>query len=331
MKRVFSVLIVVAAFGFLFGSCSKDSGTGPNAELYPVTAKILNPAGEPQGGAILKLAGKTDSDPTFATVTDDSGIGTIKAPAGNQTLIAKMGSIFQTQFTVNVQASQSGTQAGTVTLQQNTALKVLVVYGGCEELENVLSDPAIGFTKFDTTDVNYMRVRAASDSNATLNYLKNYTLVFSDCNCGDEHSYPVLARTYGRYVSQGGKIYGGHYNYMNLQYIFSQNYKQETSTSGDSVTVLDDTLSSYVGFKVAAWTASSNLNYYEQFLDPPSTSKVYVIITGTQPPTPVIILNTLGSGKYLYTIYHNQDILAYSYGTVDPRLIKIVKYFLYSL
>ncbi|HEY9165937.1 MAG TPA: hypothetical protein VIS48_07235 [Candidatus Kryptonia bacterium] len=331
MKFSTLTILVVLAFGLGVSSCKKSNSVSANGDLYPVTAKVLNPAGEPQGGAILKLSGKDDSDPVFATVTDDSGNGTIQAPAGQQTLIAKMGSIFQTSFTVNVLANSSGTSAGSVTLKQNTQMKVLVIYGGCEQIETVLSDPSIGFTKFDTTDVDYMRNRVQTDSNATLNYLKNYTLVFSDCNCGDEDGYPLLARTYGRYVAQGGKIYGGHYNYMNLQYIFPPYYSQELSTDGDSVTVVDDTLSKYVGFKVAAWTASTSLGYYEQFSDLPPSAKVYVVITGTQPATPVIVLNTLQSGKYLYTIYHNQDILSYTGGTADPRLIKIVKYFLYSL
>ena len=35
--------------------------------------------------------------------------------------------------------------------------------------------------------------------------------------------------------------------------------------------------------------------------------------------------NHIGSGKYLWTDYHNQDIKD------DVKLVKLVKYFLYSL
>lgn len=118
---------------------------------------------------------------------------------------------------------------------------------------------------------------------------------------------------------------------MNLQYIFPGYYQNEVYTSGDSLTITNDSLIAAVGFKVVAWTAGTTLDYYEQFLDLPPSSKVYVVITGTQPATPVIIENDLGSGKYLYTIYHNQDVLENQSGTTDPRLVKIIKYFLYSL
>jgi hypothetical protein len=40
---------------------------------------------------------------------------------------------------------------------------------------------------------------------------------------------------------------------------------------------------------------------------------------------PVIVENKLGTGKYLWTLYHNQDILR------DPRLVRIVRYFLYTM
>jgi hypothetical protein len=58
---------------------------------------------------------------------------------------------------------------------------------------------------------------------------------------------------------------------------------------------------------------------------------VYAVFTNTPGSTtspqgvPVIIENRLGTGKYLWTIYHNQDILS------DARLVRIVRYFLYSL
>lgn len=210
MRSKLSFIFILFAAVVLFQSC-KSNSVAPNPTLYQVTATVLDPAGNPQAGAILKLQGKADNDAVYATITDSAGNGTIKAPSGNQTLVAKIGSIFQVTFTVNVLASSTPTVAPPVKLVQNTLFKVLVVYGDAEQIEDVLHDPNIGFTTFDTTDVYYMRNRVASDSTATLNFLKQYTLVFSDCNGGDEDGYPVLARTYGRFVSQGGRIFGGHY------------------------------------------------------------------------------------------------------------------------
>ena len=110
-------------------------------------------------------------------------------------------------------------------LRQNTSLgKVLVVFAGCENLEYVLRDTAIQYTLYDSTQVSTLVALSNSDSTALLNYLKTYSIIFSDCDCSSESAYTALARAYAKYVTQGGKIYGGHYNYYHLQKIFPPYY-----------------------------------------------------------------------------------------------------------
>jgi hypothetical protein len=267
----------------------------------------------------------------FRGTTDSTGKGTIKSPAGAHAILVRMGSIWQATLNVIVAASAAGTDAGSVTLAQNNSLgKALVVSAGCESLEKVLLDTAIRFSAYDSTTIVQMRSEAMADSSALLTYLKKYSIVFSDCNCGDEYGYPLLARIYGRYVAQGGKMYGGHYNYYNLRLIFSPYYVVPSSYSNDSLTVVDRGLSVALGYSVAAWQGS--FSWYERFTDvPPGSSTVYGVITGspgsaTSPRgVPVIVENKLGTGKYLWTLYHNQDILR------DPRLVRIVRYFLYTM
>ncbi len=332
MKSTFSALFVIVALGLMLGSCKKSNPVS-NESVYPVTAIVLNPAGSPQGGAILKLQGKADDDPTFAAITDSSGSATIKAPAGQQTLVAKMGSIFETTLSVNVQASDAGTNAGSVKLAQNTALKVLVVQASAEQLEDVLRDPIIGFATFDSISVYDLNDSVAADSNRALAFLQQYTLVFSDCDGGSEYSYISLSRVYSRYINAGGKIYGGHYNYYHLQRIFAPYFAEydDQSPTVDSILVVDTKLSSYLGFTVAMWQSSDSryLSGYEKFSDAPPSSKIYAVIQGTSPAIGVIVENYLGSGKYLWTDYHNQDVISAT--NRDPRLVKIVQYFLYSL
>ncbi len=333
MRSRYSALFVIVTFSLLLGSCKKSNPVDSGGPVYPVTATVLNPAGSPQGGAILKLQGKADDDPTYAALTDSTGTATIKAPAGQQTLVAKMGSIFQTTLSVNVAASEAGTNAGSVKLAQNTALKVLVVQASAEQLEDVLRDPIIGFTTFDSISVYALNDSIAADSNKALTFLKGYTLVFSDCDGGSESSYLALSRVYGRYINAGGKVYGGHYNYYHLQRIFSPYFTEydEQAPAVDSVFVIDSKLSGYLGFSVAMWQSSDSrgLSGYEKFSDIPPSSKVYAVIRGTTPAVGVIIENYLGSGKYLWTDYHNQDVI--SADPRDARLVKIVQYFLYSL
>ena len=335
---LFGILFICISFAYM--GCKKDeTTTGPNTNVatYPVTATVLGPSGALQGGATLTLQNPPFDDPKFSTITDSAGKGTIQSPAGPQTIIAKMGTVFQVTMNVTVAASNTPTVVTTpMRLVQNTLLgKTLVIYASAESIEDVLADTSIGYTTFDHIDVDTMRVRVERDSVALLTYLKQYAIVFSNCNGGDEYSYPKLARLYGRYVQQGGNVYGGHYNYYNLQYIFPPYYKTSTYAYGDSIKILNTNLQIALGYNVVQWptNAPNDLQYYDYFSDLPtgSTTTIYGVMTSSPGSSsspqgiPIIVENRLGSGKYIWTAYHNQDILA------DPRLIRIVRYFLYNM
>ncbi|MBC8044047.1 MAG: hypothetical protein IAF08_11460, partial [Rhizobacter sp.] len=286
-----------------------------------------------QGGVTVGVKGSTAAKgvSVFATnvgttaTTDSWGKATIQAPAGNQILTAKIGSILAVDIPVNVAASATGTTVPAATLVQNTALKVLVVKAGAENIEDVLRK--IGFATFDSIEVDALRdsvdVFYGGDSTRALTFLQKYTLVFSNCDGGSESSYKVLARTYGRYMQSGGKIYGGHYNFYNLQEIYAPSYGTDVSSNGDSVDVVEPALAAIIGTPVKWYNAVETLGYYGSFSDLPTTTKVYIRLKGKT--VPVVMENFTGGGKYLYTIYHNQDIIN------DSNLIKIVNYFLYSL
>ncbi|HUI30933.1 MAG TPA: hypothetical protein VLX91_12020 [Candidatus Acidoferrales bacterium] len=337
MKRTSSILFLLLISVVLFESCSKSSNSVSNGPLYPVTATILNPAGNPQAGAIFKLQGKADNDSVFAAVTDTTGKATIKAPAGNQTFVAKLGAIFQVTFTASVSASQTGTNIGNHQVVRNTALKVLVVQASAEATEDVLK--VLNFGGYDSIYVSDLINNIATDSVKAQSYLAGYTLVFSDCDGGSEggDDYAQLSREYGRYITNGGKVFGGHYNYYHLQRIFPgyyQNYDdQYPNGSVDSIHIIDPNLNAYVGGAILNWVSadSRNLSGYEKFTDlPPSAvAKTYAYIQGTSPIIYCIVENSLGAGTYVWTDYHNQDVIN-AYPAADPRLAKIVQYFLYK-
>ncbi len=319
----------------MVGGCKKSSSTGPDTDIptYPVTAKVLDPQGYPLGGATLTLLNPPFEDPKFTSLTDSTGKATIQSPAGQQTLLAKFGTVFEGTLNVTVAASSTPTIVTTpIQVHQNTSLgKVLVVLASAEQLEDVLH--AIGYTTFDSISVEALRDSADTDSTKLLQYLKQYKLIFSDCNGGDEYQYPLLARTYGRYVTDGGKIYGGHYNYYILQYIWPPYFKQrdyQGDVSTDTLKIVDNNLQKAVGTYLD-WTKSEDsrhLSDYQKFSDlpPAPISHTYGVIKGTSPEVGVIVEcypnpNPNG-GKYLWTDYHNQDILN------NTKLLKIVTYFL---
>jgi hypothetical protein len=340
MKKVLLLsllaVLVVGLFSVQLG-CKKDDTTttpttGYTGPVYPVTATVLNPQGQPQGGAVLTLQSPPAVDPRFSAYTDTAGKATIQSPAGPQVLLAKMGTVFQATINVTVAASSTPTNAGTMQLQQNTSLgKVLVVKASAEQLEDVLR--AIGFTTFDSSYIDALRDSANTDSTKLLTYLRQYALIFSDCHGGTEggSNYAALSRTYGRYVQGGGKMYGGHYNYYHLQRIwlpYYETYDGQSNPTRDSLKIIDLSLSGWVGFSIANWdssTDSRHLSGYEHFTDLPPGSKVYATIYWTSPQIGVIVENYGGTGKYLWTDYHNQDIK----NVVHLR--KIVQYFLLNM
>ena len=347
MKNIlrYSLLgILIVCFLVAYMGCSKDEttvtgpNTDPNAPTYPVTATIYNPQGYPQGGATLTLQNPPSTDPKFSALTDSLGKATIQSPSGPQVLLAKFGTVFQATLNVTVAATTTPTVITTpLKLQQNTSLgKTLIVTADAEQLEAVLR--ILGYTTYDSTSVYDMRTRASADSTGLLTWLKQYKLVFSNCNGGDEDSYPVLARVYGRYVASGGKIYGGHYNYMNLEVVwppyFAENDQDyQGNTYADSMQVVDANLRNVVGLYLD-WTQSGDsrhLSGYEKWTSAhtPPNSYTYGIIKGTNPAVSVVVEchpnpNPNG-GKYLWTNYHNQDIKSI------PKLRKIIEYFMLNM
>jgi hypothetical protein len=342
MKKLltsFSMLAFIICFLMIAG-CDKTNTpcpvcpAGGTVTTYKVTATVLGPSGAPQGGATLSLVNPPNQTGTFSTLTDSAGKGTIDAPAGPQQLTATIGTVFQVtiNITVTVNTTNVPQTVGTVKLQQNTSLgKTLVIFAGCEQIENVLADTSIAYTTFDNNIVDTMRAWVNRDSVAVLNYLKQYAIVFSDCNCGDESGYPLLARVYGQYVRQGGKIYGGHYNYMNLQYIFAPSYNNNSQVygSGDSLKIINTNLSVALGYSVIQFSVLSTYQMFSEI--PVGNTTVFAVMAGSAGSAsspqgiPIIVENRLGTGKYVWTKYHNQNILS------DPRLVRIVRYFLYTM
>jgi hypothetical protein len=345
MKKLlisFSMLAIVICILMIIG-CDESTKCpvcpASNGPVYWVSVTVTNPQGQPQGGAIVSLANPPGVTGTFVDTTDNNGIGIIQAPAGQQQVIVTMGTVMQGTININVTASTTTSQTnpqtiGTVTLTQNTTnKKILVVKASAEQLEAVLR--VIGYTTFDSTTINTLRDQAKSDSTTLLNYLKGYSIVFSDCDGSSEggSEFAALSRTYGRYLAQGGKMYGGHYNYYHMQRIFPPYYQMSTSGYVDTLKIVNSSLSSALGYTVMRWsTVYHSLSYYDFWSDLPiGNSTVYSVMSSSTGSAsspqgiPIIVENRVGTGKYVWTAYHNQDIKD------DPQLIKIVQYFLLSM
>lgn len=326
-------LLTISAVYMLtsLNSCKKDEAV----ETQAISMKVLDPTGHPIGGATVYVKGKSESDPTFSGKSNADGIAYLKAPYGQVTLVAKMGSVFVNEYSLNV--TKSTTDAGKVELKQNILLKVLVIKASAEQLEDVLD--SLGYTDFDTISIAPFRNLCDSDPDSALRFLRQYTLVFSDCNGSEENQFSYsIGPVFKDYVKFGGKIYGGHYNYMNLRYIFPNTYMNDRSYmhDEDSITVIDPALSNFVGFSSSRWNSNPTvndpvarrLNTYQTFDDLPNSlipPITYLVVSHVEPKLPAVVENHYGAGKYVYTIYHNQDIIK------DQKLLVLIKFFLFSM
>ena len=175
MKKLlisFSMLAIIICILMIAGCDKSSTGPSSNVATYPVTATVVGPSGLVQGGATLSLVNPPNQTGTFSTLTDSAGKGTINAPAGPQQLVATMGTVFQVTINVTVLVNTTNVPqtVGTIKLQQNTSLgKTLVVFAGCEQIEDVLADTNVAYTTYDHTTVDSMRIRVALDSVAVLN------------------------------------------------------------------------------------------------------------------------------------------------------------------
>ena len=329
------VLAVMAVLIMVLYGCRKTdeilAPTGP-LPLYEVTAKVVDTVGNPQSGAVLELSNPPHQSGLFVATTDTSGEATIQAPAGNQMVLARLGITLQGSVNVNVQASSTPTNAGTIRLLPvQTPVKILAVITEAESLQTVLR--AVGLTVFDTTYADSLLALSLRDSSGLLTYLSQYSLVFSNCDDGLEANanYAVLSRSYGRYISAGGKMFGGHCNFYHLRRIwpgYYRNYDNQEDELRDSIRILDDGLQTWLGWSTAGWDSSTDarkLSGYEKFSDLPLNSRVYATISWTSPQTGVIVENFLGNGKFVWTNYHNEDIIN------SPGLRRIFQYFLYTM
>ncbi len=342
MNKITKILMLSLALGVGLSACKKDPSITENiSPSTKVTARIMDPTGKPIGGATVYLSGKAEDDATFSAKTNAQGIAVLNSPEGNQLFIAKMGTIFKTQFSINVKADVNN-EAPLVQLKQDNLLKVLVILASAENLEDVLN--AIGYTDYDTISIDDFRDMAINNPGSATNYLKKYSLVFSNCNGSEENQYAnEIAPIFEDYVMGGGKIYGGHYNYMNLRYLYPSYYNNDCALEhdADSIAVNAPVVENYVGFSSAAWNSKPDefgivrrLNSYQQFRDLPPNNGLelnnitYFKIAGVSPSIPAVVENrpngALG-GKYVYTIYHNQDIIE------DQKLLLIVKFILYAI
>jgi len=318
----------------LFGCKKNDNVLMPNAPLplYQVRATVVDTTGNPRPGAILMLSSPPEQSGTFIATTDSGGKATIQSPPGNQLLIARYGITLQGTLTVNVQASSTTTDAGVVHLQAVAIpAKILTVITEAESLQTALR--VIGFTTFDTTYADTLLAMSLRDSSALLTYLSRYSIIFSSCDDGLEAGADeaVLSRTYGRYISAGGKMFGGHCNYYHLRRIWApyyQNYDNQEDEVRDSIRIVDSGLEAWLGFSIASWDSSTDsrrLSGYEKFLDLPPGSRVYATISWTSPQMGVIVENTLGKGKFVWTNYHSDDLVN------AQGLRTIIQYFLLTM
>jgi hypothetical protein len=335
-KAMFELPAGTQAIGLAFGQeqktatvviTSQDSVSIPHfitfgpITMMPVHAILDDPQGKPFGGVRVWI------DSTRDTVLSDSyGKATLNSPCGSRLFKARLG-VFIGEIHITVSPCDTALSVPALRLVLDPSVKVLVATTPAETIQTLL--PAIGFTIIDSIAADSLTALANRDSAKCFEFLKNYPMVFLNCDGADGIYNANIFSVLGQYISSGGVAYGGHYAFRGLQQLFPGYYQQgdiQDLSPNDTLLITDTALSSYVGYSSIAWQSTDDrgLSGYEKFDDLPPDAKVLAVIKNAHPQVGVIVENRLGLGRFLWTNFHSQDIVSFS------EQIKLLKYVLYD-
>jgi hypothetical protein len=290
--------------------------------MMPVHAILDDPQGNPFGGVRVWIDSARDT-----VISDSYGKATLNSPCGSRLLKARLG-VFKAQVHITVSPCDTALSVPALHLVLDSAVKILVVTTPCETTQTLL--PVIGFTNIDSIAADTLTALANRDSAKCFDFLKNYPVVFLNCDGSFEIYTANLFSVLGQYISNGGVAYGGHYLFKALQQLFPGYYTQgdaQDLTPNDTLFITDAAMSSNVGYSSIAWQSTDDrgLSGYEKFTDLPPDAKGLAVIKNGAPQVGVIVENRLGLGRFLWTDFHFQDIVTF------PEEVKLMKYVLYDV
>jgi hypothetical protein len=305
-----------AAVAVLTAACSGDDAPTPPTEtgVGTVTGQIVAADGTtPIPGAEVQLASRPANGPV--DTTDTQGAYTLAGlPAGAQTLVATRG-VFLGQFTVTVRANQTVTAAPAPVQPTGNLGYVPGLY---DQIEVILSD-----------SLGYSPTVLAPENLGTTATLNEYKMLF--VNCGADltaviENASALDNLKG-WVAAGGVLYASDLSLDLVQAMFPEQILSVLYGDAQSVTatVTSEAIRTFTGkssvairYDLPAWTTPDELSTGPEVLLRGS----FTDGEQTHADKPLALLITHGSGKVVFTSFHNES-------GVTPDQLALLRYYVF--
>lgn len=323
----FTFGVVVLLLALVVGSCKKDDGgtgpggggayTGPTG-LVTGVVRAANGVTPIQGARVTVDANYTNMP---VDTTDTAGAYTLQGvPVGSQTIVATRG-LFRATVTVNVAENQT-TTAPPAQLQSTGRLGY--VEGAYDHIEDIVRDT-----------LNYPMDNVVADSLRYASLLGRYRAIF--LNCGMDYSFlydsvwstQAVAAILLNYVNSGGSLYVSDLAQPIVRAMFPADVFNQNSGNVQVIygRVIDQGLRSFIAkdsvqirYNLVGWQTLDSLSLRPQVL----LRGNYQSSLGFQTNKPLAIIIQHGSGKVVYTTFHNT-------ANVTSDAVKVLTYFLFSL
>ena len=293
-------LLAGAAVAVMTAACSGDDAPTPTETgVGTVTGRIVAADGAtPIPGAAVQLAARPANGPV--DTTDTEGAYTLAGlPAGVQTLVATRG-VFLGQFTVTVRANQTVT-ANPTEVQPTGNLGY--VEGSYDRIEAIVRD-----------DLGYPMTEIAADDLGTTATLNGLKMLFVNCGAGLGAALDDASRldNLKSWVAAGGVLYASDLSLDLVQAMFPEHILSVLFGDEQDVTaqVLSESIRSSIGkssvairYDLPFWTTPNELSQTPEVLLRGS----FVRGEQTHADKPLAILIPHGSGKVVFTSFHNES------------------------
>jgi len=311
------VWLVLASFLFI-SSCSKEENNPVDARSSgtgTVSGQVFSKNGiEKIQGAFVTVENMNNSPQAF---TDLEGKYTLAGvPIGSQSLLIQKG-LFKSIVVLTV--SEGATVNVPSTHLESTG-KLGFVYGSYDNIQHIIRNN-LGYS-IDSLNILDLR-------NAAL--LSNYKAIFINCGADEVLIYDGKGMdALKTYIQNGGSVYASDWAGEFVEFMFPDKLNIETTGIDQVITanIIDANLKNFIGketvainYDLGGWGEISVVGQsvttllsadYKDYMGNNLTNK------------PLAILFSYGSGKVIYTSFHNE-------ANVTSDAVKVLIGFLYSL
>ncbi|MEO0231926.1 MAG: hypothetical protein ABIM29_05225 [candidate division WOR-3 bacterium] len=331
----------VVVFVFLIGiffACKKKTGeTNVMGYVYSYNGKY------PLGG----IKSYIQSSPSNYDYTNSEGYFEIKdAPSGDQVLVLESGS-FKTTINVKIKKGEDNvvsTKNNPIKFGKETIspVKMAVVYGDYDQIEGLLD--SIGFPKISSPDVDstgYVFYSYYTDILYNPQELSKFDILFLNCSSYEDFRQDNIAiNNLKNYINSGGSLYASDWAYDAIEATFPEyiDFYGEDTIPGDakegeseenvSSRVSDERIKEalgkekiFINFNLGEWVIIDNVGNQTEVWVKADSIHTY---TGALFNKPLMVKFNYGSGKVIYTSFHNE-------AQITQDMIKILITVIYSL